>query len=414
MKVAVLVDLFLSAKSGGHVKYWQRISESIEKKNHDLDLTVFFLGTEKKIISLRKNVRYSIVKPILSSKILKIFGVDADSTDLFPLNFKLLHELKKYDLIHTTDQFFSMSKTALLANKIWKIPLTTSIHTDTPPYTKYYVEKILNNIFKHFFGLNTLLINKFKIPEKFEKKMFNKIYYFLKKSDHGMVADKIYSPQALIKKTKNSHITKLNRGINDDIFFLKKEKRKKVLKKYNIPPENKILFFSGRIHELKGAILLSKIHRRLNEAKINVSTIMAGEDIHGRICKDIGKKGLTLVGYLKQKDLAEIYRICDFFVFPSNFEIGPNVVLEAKACGAVVVVSPNGGGKRVNKSGEDGIIIKNLNVDLWVKTLKKFIMESNKIQYIKKNLKNQNKVCSWSDILEFEILPHWKRVIKEE
>ena len=78
------------------------------------------------------------------------------------------------------------------------------------------------------------------------------------------------------------------------------------------------------------------------------------------------------------------------------------------------MVSPNGGGKRVNKSGEDGIIIKNLNVDLWVKTLKKFIMESNKIQYIKKNLKNQNKVCSWSDILEFEILPHWKRVIKEE
>ena len=48
MKVAVLVDLFLSTKSGGHVKYWQRISESMEKKNHDLDLTVFFLGTEKK------------------------------------------------------------------------------------------------------------------------------------------------------------------------------------------------------------------------------------------------------------------------------------------------------------------------------------------------------------------------------
>ena len=350
----------------------------------------------------------------MSSKILKIFGVDADSTDLFPLNFKLLYELKKYDLIHTTDQFFSMSKTALLANKIWKIPLTTSIHTDTPPYTKYYVEKILNNLFKHFFGLNTLLINKFKIPEKFEKKMFNKIYYFLKKSDHGMVADKIYSPQVLIEKTKNNHITKLNRGINGDIFFLKKEKRKKILKKYNIPPKNKLLFFSGRIHELKGAILLSKIHRKLNDAKIHVSTIMAGEDIHGKICKDIGKEGLSLVGYLKQEDLAEIYRICDFFVFPSNFEIGPNVVLEAKACGAVVVVSPNGGGKRVNKSGEDGIIIKNLNVDLWVKTLKKFIMESNKIQYIKKNLKNQNKVCSWSDILEFEILPHWKRVTKEE
>ena len=35
--------------------------------------------------------------------------------------------------------------------------------------------------------------------------------------------------------------------------------------------------------------------------------------------------------------------ICDLFVFPSLYETGPQVVIEAKLCEAVCVVSPNGG-----------------------------------------------------------------------
>ena len=54
----------------------------------------------------------------------------------------------------------------------------------------------------------------------------------------------------------------------------------------------------------------------------------------------IAPKKLKLLGYLGQSELADLYKSCDLFVFPSKFEIGPNVVLEAKACGAVCVVSP--------------------------------------------------------------------------
>ena len=37
MKIAVLVDLELSDKSGGHVKYWQRICESLKLINNEID-----------------------------------------------------------------------------------------------------------------------------------------------------------------------------------------------------------------------------------------------------------------------------------------------------------------------------------------------------------------------------------------
>ena len=56
--------------------------------------------------------------------------------------------------------------------------------------------------------------------------------------------------------------------------------------------------------------------------------------------------------------------VCDLFVFPSLYEIGPQVILEAKACQAVCVVSPKGGGKRIIHNF-DGIIINKYSVVSW-------------------------------------------------
>ena len=52
MKIAVLVDLKLSNHSGGHVKYWERLSEALTNLNHDLKLTIFFLGKLLKKINM--------------------------------------------------------------------------------------------------------------------------------------------------------------------------------------------------------------------------------------------------------------------------------------------------------------------------------------------------------------------------
>ena len=186
-KIAVLVDLELSNRAGGHVKYWQRISEIILKEKIDFELTIFFLGKSSQKRKLSSHLFYMIKKPIFSSKNLRFLGIDADQTDLFPINPFLLFELKKYDLIHTTDQFFSMASTALLASRLWKIPITTSIHTDTPPYTKYYITNILNNFLFKFLGLNNFLIKKVMIPNLFEKRMLKKLYRYIEKVNHAMV-----------------------------------------------------------------------------------------------------------------------------------------------------------------------------------------------------------------------------------
>lgn len=410
-KIAVLVDLELSNKAGGHVKYWQRISEVFIQEKIDCELTIFFLGKNSQKKKISGKLFYKIQKPIFSSKYLSFLGIDADKTDLFPINPMLLFELKKYNLIHTTDQFFSMANTGLLASRLWKIPITTSIHTDTPPYTRYYVNKVLESIFFRFFGISKFLKNKLKIPNFLEQRMYKKMHNYIKKVNHAMVADQIYSPNKLIYFTKNQNITKLNRGVVKKIFYKKKVSISKIKKKYLIPQTDKILFFSGRVHQLKGAVLLAEIHKNLLSMGFNVTTIMAGEDIHGELCRNIAPKKLHLVGYLPQKEIASLYSICDLFVFPSQFEIGPNVVLEAKACGAVCLVSPGGGGKRINKDGEDGIIINDFDSKVWTKKIVYLFKKVRHIKEIKKNLNNVY-IKNWHEVFLNDIYTYWKKNLK--
>ena len=47
-KIAILVDLELNDKSGGHVKFWERISQSLVKKKLNIDLVFFFWGKKRK------------------------------------------------------------------------------------------------------------------------------------------------------------------------------------------------------------------------------------------------------------------------------------------------------------------------------------------------------------------------------
>ena len=58
-----------------------------------------------------------------------------------------------------------MARTAKYASNFWKIPLTTSLHTDTPSYTEYYVKKFLvifQNSLIIFLFINTKFIKKYQ------------------------------------------------------------------------------------------------------------------------------------------------------------------------------------------------------------------------------------------------------------
>ena len=159
-------------------------------------------------------------------------------------------------------------------------------------------------------------------------------------------------------------------------------------------------------------IMLCGIQTFLNQRHSYAPSIMAGQGAHEKECKIIAGKKLNLIGYLSHEEISCLYRVCDLFVFPSQFEIGPNVVIEAKACGAICVVSPDGGGKRIYKPNLDGIIVKNYELNEWINSIEDLLYDKKKIRTIKSFLKNQ-KILTWNDIFLNDILPFWKKLVNK-
>jgi len=404
-KVAILVDLELSRTSGGHVKFWERIYKSLEKENLDCCMELFFLGKKKDRKVVNKFISLNTIKPIISSSFLRFFGIDADNTDLSPINPNLYLRLKKFDLIHTTDQLFTMAKTAKLVSKKYNIPLTTSYHTDAPSYTKFYVSKVLR-----YLPFSSYLIDKLKLPEKVAANQTTNIISYFKYCKKIMISDFSYD-HFRVEDFKDK-IIKLERGIDKKIFKKKNVNKLNFLRKYNINFDHKIIFFCGRIHELKGALLLSKVHKILNSRNHKVTTILAGQNFQGDECRSLGGTNLLLLDHIDEKEISSFMNICDLFVFPSLYETGPQVVLEAKSCEAVCVVSPKGGGRRIRKNGEDGIIIKKYEANLWAEKIEGLLINNEKINLIKKKLKNDNLQKSWKDIFFLYFLKNWKELVK--
>ena len=406
--IAILVDLELTTYSGGHVKFWERVSYSIKNSYKKLHFSLFFLGDRFKKKKIGKNVTFYTLKPIISSKVLKPLGVDADATDLFPINPRLFMILKDFDLIHTTDQLFTMAKTGLYASRFWKIPLTTSLHTDTPSYSGYYIKKIFKNFPKFLYHL---FIDKIQLHHRIPKKQKLRMNNYLMHCDKGMINDHIPFKKYNFQSDVLDKITKLSRGVDKNIFKRKKIDKKCLFKKYEISKEDKIILFCGRIHELKGVFLLSKIHKILKK-QIKIVSILAGQNIHGDKCLEIGGSKIKLIGYVDQNEISNLYNLCDLFVFPSKYEIGPQVVLEAKSCGAIPVVYPTGGGKRISKSGEDGIVIKEYDSTVWASEIKKLLNDKKKINYMRNKILNEFKPMSWKKIFQKFFIDEWNLILK--
>merc|ERR1711991_406281 len=126
--------------------------------------------------------------------------------------------------------------------------------------TRYYILKIFSNLPSL---LNSFFIKKIKLHQKISKNQKIKIQKYFNFCEIVMINFKSLS-EDFSKMKNNKKIVNLDRGVNKEVFKKIKINKISFYKKFNIPLENKILFFCGRIHELKGANFLAKIHKNLN------------------------------------------------------------------------------------------------------------------------------------------------------
>jgi glycosyltransferase involved in cell wall biosynthesis len=116
-------------------------------------------------------------------------------------------------------------------------------------------------------------------------------------------------------------------------------------KKYGIRSTEKIVFYLGRIHRIKGIDLLIDAFSELLTKTEGLKLVIAGPD-DGFLSTlkeqiedlEIGDR-ILFTGPLYETNKLEAYVDADIYVLPSVYEAFPLTVLEACACGTPVVVT---------------------------------------------------------------------------
>ena len=407
LKVGVLVDLERRDTAGGHVKCWERIAEAAARADLSIDLTVHVQGDRTDIQELAPHVRFVALRPMLSTGRWRSFDVGADQTDLAPLHPGLLRHLWHYDVIHTTDAYFAYAKTAELASKLWNKPLVTSIHTDTPNYTRVYAERILRRLLHSERQNNRLadwLIHRRRLPEKLADGMTRKLRRHMRRADWTFVGA---LPEETAGGTHRTSI--LRRGCDIAHFNPARRDRSWLARQHGIAHATKVVLFVGRLDDGKGVRLLTLALKRLIEAGEDVVGIFAGRGKESDwIVEQLGA-GAILLGQVDRDRLADYYASADLFAFPSEIEISPNVVLEAQASALACLVAPNGGGRFVARDGLDGCVLASRDPAIWAAGMSSILADDARRQAmgVAARADVQRRHPSWDQVVLEDLYPVW-------
>lgn len=217
------------------------------------------------------------------------------------------------------------------------IPLVASFHTNFDQYLDYYHVPFL------------------------KKALWSYLIWF-----HGH-CERNYCPSLTTKKVLEEHgipnVEIWSRGI-DTSNYSPELRNSAVHEKYGIDPSKLLLLYVGRLAPEKDIDILLSSYRILpQDVKNQVHLILVGDGpLMGKL-NAIEYPDITCTGFLRGRELSEMYASCDLFVFPSSTETFGNVVLEAMASGLPVVGVKAGGVKELIAHMKNGVLCEPRSVE---------------------------------------------------
>lgn len=150
----------------------------------------------------------------------------------------------------------------------------------------------------------------------------------------------------------------LYNAIDEEEFENLKEKSKRDFRKeFNIPKENTVVSFVGRLTIEKGVRELVHAMKEILEQRDDVWLLLAGD---GYLRAELEAEQVSHVHFLGQLpmiDIVEVLSESDIFCLPSVSEGFPTCVLEAAMCENYIITTYRGGAKEFIKSKEYGLIL---------------------------------------------------------
>src|SRR5260370_9824964 len=247
LRVAALVDLPRSLEAGGHVKWWERLAAAAAAEgDQPLYLTVYFSGERPDEI-LAPHVRFRHLPPVFSTARLKFLPYVPDHSDLAPYHPRLARELSRYDLIHSTDGFFAFARTAeRVARRRRNVALTTSFHTDSPPYARIVTRATIEKNFARWPWLERKLIEDWDAPGRQVRKMENRLRRHLAQCAFAF-ATRTQDRELATAILGAPRVGNLRLGVDKAMFGPHRRDSAGVRRDYAIPDGRRIALYVGRV-----------------------------------------------------------------------------------------------------------------------------------------------------------------------
>ena len=135
--------------------------------------------------------------------------------------------------------------------------------------------------------------------------------------------------------------------------------------KHGLSSGELVLGFCGELRHKKGLPFLLNCLRDLNQGRqARLLVIGSVRPREQRQLKSFGldypalKERLTITGHQDDpEEIAQLLHVCDVLLFPSLWEGVPNALLEAMACGKLVIASNAGGIPEIVEHGSNGVLV---------------------------------------------------------
>jgi glycosyltransferase involved in cell wall biosynthesis len=159
---------------------------------------------------------------------------------------------------------------------------------------------------------------------------------------------------------------------------------------FDIPPENKILLFVGRLSKEKNLDFLIETFRIIKDQIPRTSLVLTAqgplEDELKTLCLQLGLsfQDVVFTGAVPYDTLGNVYHSADLFVFSSLTETQGLVLTEAMACGLPVVAVRASGVQDMVDDGVDGILT-NLDTEELASAVCRVLSDDILYQHLQKN-----------------------------
>jgi glycosyltransferase involved in cell wall biosynthesis len=414
LRVAVLISHRPNSPGevGGLAGTWERLSREALGLS-GVDITLFFLGDSPGTVKMGENVRYVLLRPFLGTERFRFMRGIPTNTDLAPVHPALFRCLRGYHVIHTSDAFFSFAKTALLRARLSGTPLVTSFQTDVIAWSKVYTPVIMENLMGRKFA--NWMLEKYRLLDRQQRSLEKRFGRYLRACSAVFVSHDRDRERAR-RLSPGTPRFLFRRGIDTGVFNPIKRDRVLLKKRYSVPPERTLCVFVGRIDSVKGALFAARVVKRLIEAGRDVHLVVAGEGSQREDVAGLLGERVTLTGNLAQEELGLIYASGDFALFPSEDEVWPNVVVEARSSGIPVVACEQGARHVMEGGGSDGLLIPGREIEEWTAKVETLLRQPARLKEMGRRAREsvEARSPSWRQVLEEDLLPVWRKAAGRE